>query len=604
MTTTPNYKPESTQVPAAAEAFCGKRQGPAWWDKQQLERQGCTATDWSRVTLHPDTDLSLIRNVDFEGDCSVGKLDAVDYPGSGLRNVRLIDTSVGDGASIRNVGGWIKNAVIGNEVTIDNVGRIEFEPEATCGLGLQVSVLDETGSRPVPIYPGLTAQSATLMARDPKLAEDSLIPQTVAYCEERAMSPRIGDKAVIRDSGTLFNVAVGREVTIEGARRLANGMIVNNAAPGRPLAFVGAGVDADGFIVEDGSVDSGATLRNVYVGQGVSIGKGFTAHDSLFFANCSMENGEACAVLGGPYSVSMHKGTLLIGVQTSFMNAGSSSNQSNHMYKLGPVHWGLLERGVKTSSNSYLMHGASIGAFSLLMGDHKTHPDSTEFPFSYLFGDDKGATVVVPGMMLRSCGLMRDEMKWPTRDRRLKRKLPMHDRIIFEVLNPYTVSRILTALDTIAELLHLQADDDRYIRYKGMKFSKASLERARQLYTLAVFKYLHSKLPDGQFPEGEPQQSVGEPAEWLDLSGLILTRDTLDRARNAATVEEREGIFTEAFERYPELEREWIMQRFDSTWRVEPERIRIYAEDFDNIVEEDRASYRESLLAEAEMLKL
>lgn len=575
----------------------------SWWERQQLESQGCTASDWSAVSFHPECDLSLLRNVEFEGACRIGRLSASEFPGCGIRNARLRDCTVGAGVTVRNIGGALINAVIGDEAVIENVGRIEFEPEAECGLGLPVSVLDETGSRPVCIYPGLTSQSATLMARDPKLAEESIIPQTLRHCEELQFRPGIDEKAVIRDCGTLFNVSVGREVTVEGARRLANGMIINNAAPGRPLAFVGHGVDADGFIIEDGHVDSGTLLRNVYVGQGVTLEKGFTAHDSLFFANCSMENGEACALLAGPYTVSMHKGTLLIGAQTSFMNAGSSTNQSNHMYKLGPVHWGILERGVKTSSNSYLMHGASIGAFSLLMGDHKTHPNSTEFPFSYLFGDSQGATVVVPAMMLRSCGLMRDEMKWPTRDRRTKRKLPLHDRITFDVLNPFTVSRILTALDTIGELLHLQADDDRYIRYKGMKISRASLERAKKIYTLAVFKYLFNRLPDGHFPE-KTDGEVTVETEWLDLSGLILTREMLDEARMADSVEAREAVFDRAFESYPELERNWIAARFDDSWRVEPERLRIYAEEFDRLVEDDRAGYRDSLQAETEMLKL
>ena len=138
-----------------------------------------------------------------------------------------------------------------------------------------------------------------------------------------------------------------------------NGAVINNAAPGKCFAYVGSGVDADNFIIEDGKVSSGCIIRNCYIGQGAELEKGFTAHDSLFFANCSFENGEACAVLAGPYTVSMHKGTLLIGCQTAFMNAGSSTNQSNHMYKLGPVHWGVLERGVKTSSGAYIMFGAN-----------------------------------------------------------------------------------------------------------------------------------------------------------------------------------------------------------------------------------------------------
>ena len=577
-----------------------------WWKRQELEGRGCTAADWSTVYFHPDTDLRLVSNVEFEGTCRIGLLDSARFPGCGLRNARIEDCTIGDGVRIRNVAGVVRNAVIGQEAEVENVGRIEFEPEATCGLGLQVSVLDETGSRPVAIYPGLSAQSAMLMARDPKLGEDTILPQTHIHCEEMAFRPEIGEKAVIRDCGSLFNVTVGREVKIEGARRLANGIIVNNAAPGRPLAYVGAGVDADGFVIEDGRVDSGALLRNVFVGQGVTLEKGFTAHDSLFFANSTMENGEACALFAGPYTVSMHKGSLLIGAQTSFMNAGSSTNQSNHMYKLGPVHWGVLERGVKTSSNSYLMHGATIGAFSLMMGSHKTHPNSSEFPFSYLFGDAQGATVVVPAIMLRSCGLMRDEMKWPTRDRRLKRKLPMHDRIVFEVLNPFTISRILKALETIDELLHLPTDDDRFIRYKGMKISKASLERGKKLYTLAVFKYLSNKLPaDLRFPEPSENAAVGPETEWLDIAGLIMTRDMLNEAREASSVKEREEIFDKALQAYPTLESEWIANTFTSDrWRVEPERIRLMAEEFDHIVEEDRTTYRDSLQEEIEMQKL
>lgn len=64
----------------------------------------------------------------------------------------------------------------------------------------------------------------------------------------------------------------------------------------------------------------------------------------------------------------------------------------------------MLERGVKTASNAYIMHGSHIGAFSLVMGDHKTHPDTSMFPFSYLFGDNKGNTTIVPGLCSKATG--------------------------------------------------------------------------------------------------------------------------------------------------------------------------------------------------------
>ena len=562
-----------------------------------LSENGCRSSDWSRVRFNPHSDFSRFRNITFEGNVSVGLVEGDDI----LENALIKDCRIGNHATIRNVGGCLDNCTILDNVRIENVGSIVFEEESRCGVGTEVAVLDETGSRPVTIFPGLTAQIALLMAREPKWAENHLSPILREYLDSQEYFVGIGQGAVIENCGSLINVSVGREVTISGAAALKNGTIINNAAPGRALAFIGTGVDAENFIVEDGRLDSGAFLRNCYVGQGASIEKKFTAHDSLFFANCSLENGEACAVFAGPYTVSMHKSTLLIGVQTSFMNAGSGTNQSNHMYKLGPVHWGVLERGVKTSSFSYIMLGAKIGAFSLLMGAHKTHPDSSQFPFSYLFGDDRGATVVVPGVMLRSCGLMRDEQKWPARDRRLKRKLPMHDRVVFDVLNPITVEAMMTALDVIDDLLSRPADDDRYLRYRGMKFTRAALERARHLYELAIYKYLSLRLGADGFPEKKMDEEV---YDWVDMSGLLLPRHYLEEAMEKETIEGMREVFDIAFSRYPELEREWIASRFSERWHKPAEVIASYAEDFDRMIEDDRRRYLEELSAQNEMLKL
>lgn len=560
-----------------------------------LKKQGCKADNWEDVVIPPDADLSRIRNVVFKGRNIIGK--DVEISNAVVENCKF-----GDRCVVRNIGRSISNCIIGNDTLIENVASIYFEEESTCGVGTTVNVLDETGSRPVKIFPGISCQLATLMAREPRWTEDMINMSLSDYLENYSVEPSIGDKAVIRDCGPLLNVAVGREVKVEGARNLKNGVVVNNAAEGRCLSYIGSGVDAENFIVEDGEISSGAIVRNCYIGQGASLSKGFTAHDSLFFANCSLENGEACALFAGPYTVSMHKASLLIGCQTSYMNAGSGTNQSNHMYKLGPVHWGVLERGVKTSSGSYLMLGAKIGAFSLLMGQHKTHPDSSQFPFSYLFGDDRGATVVVPGMMLRSCGLFRDELKWPKRDRRQKRKLPLHDRLIFDVLNPATVGPMLTAMEVIDELLSHEADDDRFLRYRGMKFTRAALERAKYLYTLAINKYLSLKLTDLKFPKDD-MNAEGE-GEWVDISGLPMPRRFLEKALMMEKIEEVENLFDEMYENYSRLEQEWIGATFGEKWRKRAAAIPIYAEDFDKMVETDRQNSKEELLAEISMLKL
>ncbi len=531
-----------------------------WREIRTLEDNGCACDDWHSVRICDGTDLRLIRNVRFAGDI------------------------------------WI-----GANVTLENIGLLEMEPEAECGIGTEVCVLDETGSRSVRIYPHMSAQTAMLIARDPAWAQGPARQAIDEHVNDFETDRVIGDNAVIRNCRSVVNVSVGREVVIDGASRLRNGTVINNAAAGRGLAHIGAGVDAENFIIEDGVADSGAIIRNCYIGQGAVLEKGFTAHDSLIFANCSLENGEACALFAGPYTVSMHKSSLLIGCQTSFMNAGSGTNQSNHMYKLGPVHWGILERGVKTSSDSYLMLGARIGAFSLLMGQHKTHPDSSQFPFSYLFGDDRGATVVVPGAMLRSCGLLRDEKKWPARDRRLKRRLPLYDRIVYDVLNPLTVDTMLDAVDVIHGLLSLPADDDRYLRYKGMKFTRAALERARYLYELAIYKYLHLHTSADGFPAREPRS---EAVQWIDVAGLLMPRALLRRIMQKESVKEMEQAFSDAFRHYPDLQRAWIAARFDDRWRRPAEVIADYAAEFDRMVDEDRRKYLDDLAAQNDMLRL
>lgn len=577
-----------------------KRRPLEWWERRKLESNGCRSTDWNAVRISDSTDLDSVRNVDFSGAVSIGIVR--EAAGSVIENARLENVMVGDYATIRNIGIAIRNCAIGKNARVEATALVEFEPESLCGIGTEVEVLDETGSRSVVIYPGLSAQVALLMAREPKWAKLHFRPIIEEHLETLLPTHAIGEGAVVEGCGILRNVSVGKEVKVTGASRLSNGMIINNAAPGRCFAMVGNKVDAENFIIEDGAVDSGAIIRNCYVGQGAIVEKGFSAHDSLFFANCSLENGEACALFGGPYTVSMHKSSLLIGCQTSFMNAGSGTNQSNHMYKLGPVHWGILERGVKTSSDSYLMLGAKIGAFSLLMGQHKTHPDSSQFPFSYLFGDDRGATVVVPGVMLKSCGLLRDEKKWPARDRRLKRKLPIHDRIVFDVLNPTTVDRMLSASDVIETLLSHPADDDRYIRYRGMKFSRASLDRARHLYELAIYKYLDERVSDDGFPV--PSDEWAAPPEWVDIAGLPVTRATLREAMKASSLKEMEKVFDNAFLHYRDIERNWIALRFPERWHRSKEVISDYAREFDRMVEEDRTRYLEDLNAQNDMLAL
>lgn len=545
-----------------------------------LERQGCFSTDWSLVDIADGTDLGRIRNVYFRGKVSIGK-----------------------GTEIINVPGGISGVRIGENVRIVNVARIENSKDATYGIGSDIAVLDETGNRPVRIYPGISAQVAAIAARMPEYAAEKLFPMLDRHIEEIneniSIRPEIGDGAEIYDCGPIIDVRIWPYVKIEGAALLKNGSIVNNADGRNGLAYVGPGVNAENFIIEDAAVANGVLLRNTYVGQGSVIDKGFTSHDSLFFANCSMENGEACAVLAGPFTVSMHKSSLLIGCQTSFMNAGSGTNMSNHMYKFGPLHWGVLERGTKTSSNSYVMHGSHIGAYSLIMGDHKKHPDSSDFPFSYLFGDKDGETTVVPGAMLKSYGLKRDEDKWPKRDRRMIKGLKKNDRITYHILNPHTVSRILKAISTTGELLALQPNDEGYIVYKNLRVNRKSLEKGLNLYRLALHKYI--KILREKEDKIEKHVAGSHSGNWVDLAGQIMPESYFKEALDAGSISEMEKILDKAAEEYDINEHIWISDRLKDSIPSDSD-INLKASEFDSLVENDRKNSLAQISDESDML--
>ena len=220
----------------------------------------------------------------------------------------------------------------------------------------------------------------------------------------------IGPGARIENVGIIRNVRIGEAAVLQGCLRLFDGTVVSSTdAP----VLIGSGVVCTDFIVQSGSVvENGAVVTRSFVGQGVTLSKGFSCSDCLFFANSHCENGEAVSVFAGPFTVSHHKSTLLIGSMFSFMNAGSATNFSNHQYKLGPVHQGVFGRGVKCGSGSYMMLPVRVAPFTTVLGHHTGRIDTPDMPFSYIL-ESEGSSYLVPGVNLRSIGLFRDIRKWP-----------------------------------------------------------------------------------------------------------------------------------------------------------------------------------------------
>ena len=547
-----------------------------------LTSRGCKAEDWSTVeTSHPES-LRYIRNVRFSGEVRFGKFESsFTLPGglkkhSGLRNVTLHNVTVGDNTLVENVTDYIANYDIGADCYIENVDLILCDGPCRFGNGVEVSVLNETGGREVRIFDRLSAQTAYILAMyrhhpETIAALNRMIDDYAKAAE--ATRGSIGNKVRIRNARIIKGVRIGDCAKIVGTSRLRNGSVCSNAAA--PVE-IGHGVIADDFIIASGSsVADNTTLERCFVGQSCKLGHGYSASDSLFFSNCQGENGEACAIFAGPFTVTHHKSTLLIAGMFSFMNAGSGSNQSNHMYKLGPIHQGVMERGSKTSSDSYILWPSRIGAFSLVMGRHVTHSDTTNLPFSYLI-EQQNTTYLVPGVNLRSVGTIRDAQKWPKRDAR--KDSDRLDCINYNLLSPFTIQKMIKGTKLLKNLQYSSGELSDIYSYHSTKIRNSSLRQGLRYYRTAIIKFLGNSiitrlkdLPAGASEDDmrrrlRPTTEIGK-GMWVDIAGLIAPKSEVDSlleriASGKETLASVADAFRTMHTNYYEYEWTWAYDKF------------------------------------------
>jgi len=512
-------------------------------EKTALQNQGCFSSDWSKIEVTDSFSTDFVHQVRFMGTVKLGSLGGTvmtskgESSTSGLYNCKIENCEIGNNVLLDNVQ-LVKNYKIMDQVILENVQSISVSASSTFGNGFEIEVLNEGGGRELKIFDRLSAQLAYILVsyrHNPALI-DSINRMISDYAEKCSSDTgSIGTGAEIRNAGTISEVNIGEYASICGAALLKNGTIVSNKeAP----AFVGENVIAKNFIILSGSkVDGGAMVDKSFVGQGVEIGKQFSSENSVFFANSEAFHGEAVSIFAGPYTVSHHKSSLLIAGMYSFYNAGSGTNQSNHMYKLGPVHQGILERGSKTGSFAYLLWPCRIGAYSVVMGKNQASFDTSDFPFSYINVDNE-KSILTPGMNLFTVGTKRDTEKWPKRD---KRKDPVKlDLINFDFLSPYIVQKVLNSLDVLLELYEKASKKQETVFYKGIRIKRLMLKSTRKFYETAVNIFLGDQVIKRlEKIDGSPGlESIRKafapgsgdiPEKWIDLSGMIASEKAVQR---------------------------------------------------------------------------
>ena len=538
-----------------------------------LERNSCWAEDWTRVEVAEEGfQAKYFHRVMFYGDIRLGSFQknieiAKDFvKHSGINDATLRNVTVGDDCLIEKVGNYINNYNIGNDCLISNISVMETTEGASYGEGNLISVLNEVGDGNVILFHDLNSQFAAFMVKhfnnkDLKNAIRRLVSEEIARTNPERGT--IGNNVKIINTREITNTIIQDDCEISGASKLSDCTILSSE---NASVFIGTGVICENSIISDGSsIINSVKMQDCFVGEACQIANGFTASQSVFFANSFMANGEACAAFCGPFCASHHKSSLIIGGMFSFYNAGSGTNFSNHAYKMGPMHWGILERGTKTASGSYLLMPATIGAFSVCFGKLMHHPNTTALPFSYLIAEaDK--MFLVPGRNITTVGLYRDIRKWPRRDMR-----PQHSQksiVNFDWLSPFTVGEILRGKKILENLRQASGDNVSSYNYHEYVINASSLRKGIKYYDIALRIYMGAVLKRahkwGFF--GKPETEIGL-GKWDDLSGLLLPASEEQRLIDEIKDGTLETI-QEVIDRFHEINDNYRVYQWAWTYRM------------------------------------
>ena len=538
-----------------------------------LKSNDCWAEDWTSVNVAEDFKPNFMHRVMLYGEVNIGtfnknvEVSQGFVKHAGINNATLRNVTIGDDCLIENVGNFVNNYTIGDDCYISNISTLETTEGATYGEGNLVSVLNEVGEGNVILFSDLNSQLAAFMVKhfsDKELKEK--IRQLIKTDIDNKMPERgqIGNNVKIVNTKEITNCIINDFCEVNGAARLSDCTLLGSA---HGNVYIGTGVIAENSIIAEGaSVINSVKIQDCYVGEACQLSNGFTASTSVFFANSYMSNGEACAAFCGPFTASHHKSSLLIGGMFSFYNAGSATNFSNHAYKMGPMHWGILERGSKTASGAYLLMPATLGSFSVCFGKLMHHPNTRNLPFAYLIADgDK--MFLIPGRNITTVGLYRDIKKWPKRDLRAQEN--RKSIVNFDWLSPFSVGEILKGKKILESLREVTGDNVSQYLYHEYIIPASSLHKGIKYYDIALRIYMGAVLKRvlKRDPAITPPATQVGTSDWDDLSGLLLPVSEEERIVNDLKEGNIESI-QQLIERFEEIDTNYRQYQWAWTYKM------------------------------------
>lgn len=449
-----------------------------------LEDNNCRAEDWESVNVSDDFNPAYLCDVVFYGEINLGYFDRnIEVsPGflkhSGIYRATLRNVTVGDNCLIEHVNNYVNNYTIGDNCYISNIATLETSEGATYGQGNIISAGSPSGESNIMLFTRLSSQLAALMMKyshDKELRETlrNLVREDIdAQQPERGI---IGEGVKIVNTGEITNTILGDYCEVNGACRLSDVTVTGTADAS---VFIGTGVICENSVISDGaSLLNSAIVTDCFIGNDCKISNGFTASQSVIFANSNLSKGEAGTAFCGPFTTSHHKHSLLTGSVFSLNNTGHD--------------------------------------------DITQCPNMCNLPFSRLTtqGD---TTFLEPAFHITTAAHYRDIRRWARRD--MRAQSTPKSIVNFDWLSPFSVGKIIKAKKKLEDLREISGEDASNYRFHEFIIRAADLQKGIQNYDMALRIYMGAVLERVQRhdPElNEPGADTG-PDKWNNLAGLLL----------------------------------------------------------------------------------
>ena len=449
-----------------------------------LENNNCRADDWESVNVSDDFNPAYLRDVVFYGEIFLGDFDRnievspSFLKHSGIYSATLRNVTVGDNCLIEHVNNYINNYTIGDNCYISNIATLETTEGTTYGQGNIISVMKPSSEGNVVLCTQLNSQLAALMV---KYSHDKELRETLRNMARENIDTLLPERGIIGDGVKIVNTVeitntiLGDYCEVNGAARLSDTTIMGTADAS---VFIGTGVICENSIISDGaSLLNHAIVQDCFIGEACKISNGFTAGQSVIFANSNLSKGEACAAFCGPFTTSLSKKAQL----------------TDGMY----------------------------GLYDNFHGEVLRNPNMRTLPFSRLTTQGE-TTYLVPAFNITTVALYRAIRKWARHD--MRPQTAPRSIVNFDWLSPFSVDEIIKAKQILEDLHEISGEDAPHYSYHGLIIRAADLQKGIQNYDMALRIYMGAVIERIQKYDPdlcEPTTNTGL-GQWGNLAGLLL----------------------------------------------------------------------------------